>query len=289
MRLCFLVVLSAACLCGQVTNQDLLRADKTPGNWLTYSGNYQGHRHSGLDEITTANVGQLRLKWAFQRRIREKFETTPLVVDGVMYLTVPPNEAYALDAETGVVLWEYLRSLPPKVIVCCGQVNRGLAIHGDRLFMATLDAKVIALDRKTGRLLWESEMIDYNLGYAATHAPLVVKDKVIVGVAGAEYGIRGFVDAYNVEDGKREWRFYTVPGPGEFGNDSWEGDSWKTGGASIWITGSYDSETNLTYWGTGMTGMRRKSWSSSIARSRGKTVSYSSPRTAMVSTTSWIE
>ena len=131
------------------------------------------------------------------RRFREKFETTPLVVDGIMYLTVPPNEAYALDAETGVVLWEYKRSLPPKIIVCCGQVNRGLAIQGDRLFMATLDAMVIALDRKTGRLLWESDMIDYKLGYAATHAPLVVKDKVIVGVAGGEYGIRGFIDAYN--------------------------------------------------------------------------------------------
>lgn len=254
MRFLILLLLFARVLSAQVTHEDLLRADETPGNWLTYSGNFQGHRHSGLDEITTSNVDQLRLKWAFQRRFREKFETTPLVVDGIMYLTVPPNEAYALDAETGVVLWEYKRSLPPKIIVCCGQVNRGLAIQGDRLFMATLDAMVIALDRKTGRLLWESDMIDYKLGYAATHAPLVVKDKVIVGVAGGEYGIRGFIDAYNVEDGEREWRFYTVPGPGEFGNDTWEGDSWKTGGASVWITGSYDPATNLTYWGTGNPG-----------------------------------
>ena len=167
---------------------------------------------------------------------------------------VPPNDAYALDAETGVVLWEHKRGLPPKIIVCCGQVNRGFAVAGDRLFMATLDAKVIALDRKTGRALWESEMIDYRLGYAATHAPLVVKDKVLVGVAGGEYGIRGFIDAYSVEDGKRLWRFYTVPGPGEFGRDTWEGDSWKTGGASVWVTGSYDPELNLTYWGTGNPG-----------------------------------
>ena len=213
MRFLILLFLVARVLSAQVAHEDLLRADETPGNWLTYSGNFQGHRYSGLDEVTTSNVDQLRLKWAFQRRFREKFETTPLVVDGIMYLTVPPNEAYALDAETGVVLWEYKRSLPPKIIVCCGQVNRGLAIQGDRLFMATLDAMVIALDRKTGRLLWESDMIDYRLGYAATHAPLVVKDKVIVGVAGGEYGIRGFIDAYNVEDGEREWRFYTVPGP----------------------------------------------------------------------------
>ncbi len=238
----------------QVTNSDLRDAAKTPGNWLTYSGDYAGTRHSALDEITPANVGKLQVKWVFQQPIREKFETTPLVVDGVMYLTLPPNDAYALDAETGVVLWEYKRGLPPKIIVCCGQVNRGLAVAGDRLFMATLDAKVIALDRKTGRLLWESEMIDYRLGYAATHAPLVIKDKVLVGVAGGEYGIRGFIDAYSVEDGKRLWRFYTVPGPGEFGRDTWEGDSWKTGGASIWITGSYDPELNLTYWDTGNPG-----------------------------------
>ena len=238
----------------QVTPADLVNAAKTPGNWLTYSGDYAGQRHSALDGITPANVGKLQVKWVFQQPIREKFETTPLVVDGVMYLTVPPNDAYALDAETGVVLWEYKRGLPPKIIVCCGQVNRGLAVAGDRLFMATLDAKVIALDRKTGRLLWESEMIDYRLGYAATHAPLVIKDKVLVGVAGGEYGIRGFIDAYSVEDGKRLWRFYTVPGPGEFGRDTWAGDSWKTGGASIWITGSYDPELNLTYWGTGNPG-----------------------------------
>ena len=170
----------------QVTSADLLKANKTPGNCLTYSGDYSGTRHSALDQVTPANAGKLQVNWVFQRPIREKFETAPLVVDGVMYLTVPPNDAYALDAETGVVLWEYKRGLPPKIIVCCGQVNRGVAILGDRLFMATLDAKVIALDRKTGRLLWESEMIDYRLGYAATHAPLVVKDKVLVGVAGAE-------------------------------------------------------------------------------------------------------
>ena len=254
MRFLLLLLALAPCAWSQVTNEDLLHADENPGNWLTYSGNYQGHRHSRLDQITPSNVGELRLKWVFQRQIREKFETSPLVVDGIMYLTVPPNEAFALDAETGVVLWEYRRQLPPKIITCCGQVNRGLAIHGDRLFMATLDAAVIALDRKTGRLLWESEMIDYRLGYAATHAPLVVKDKVLVGVAGGEYGIRGFIDAYSVEDGKRQWRFYTVPGPGEFGNDTWKGESWKTGGASIWITGSYDPETNLTYWGVGNPG-----------------------------------
>jgi alcohol dehydrogenase (cytochrome c) len=219
-----------------------------------YSGGYHGHRHSLLDQIRPDNVARLGLKWAFQVRIREKFQSTPLVVDGIVYVTVPPNDAYALDAETGARLWEYKRALPPKINVCCGQVNRGFAVLGDRLFMATLDAHLIALDRQTGRLLWDSPVIDYRLGYSATHAPLVVKDKVLVGVAGGEYGIRGLLDAYRVEDGARAWRFYTVPGPGEFGHDSWEGDSWRRGGAPIWVTGSYDPDLNLTYWGTGNPG-----------------------------------
>jgi alcohol dehydrogenase (cytochrome c) len=238
----------------QVTFDDLVKASEKPANWLMYSQNYQSHRHSLLSEINTSNVGNLSLDWIFQARIMEKFETTPLVVDGVMYITVPPNDAFALDASTGVKLWEYRRKLPPKINVCCGQVNRGFAILGGRLFMITLDAYMIALDRKTGRLVWETEMFDYRKGYSGTHAPLVVKDKVIAGVAGGEYGIRGFIDAYSVEDGSRKWRFYTVPGPGEFGNDTWEGDSWKQGGASVWITGSYDPELNLTYWGTGNPG-----------------------------------
>ena len=184
----------------------------------------------------------------------EKFETTPLALDGVLYITVPPGDVYALDAETGARLWRYSRNLPPKLIACCGLVNRGLGMLGDRLFMATLDAYTIALDRKTGRLLWESKMIDYSQGYSGTLAPLVVKDKVMTGTAGGEYGIRGFIDAYDVETGERLWRFYTIPGPGEFGHDTWAGDSWRRGGASIWITPSYDPELNLVYWGVGNPG-----------------------------------
>ncbi|MBI3682186.1 MAG: PQQ-binding-like beta-propeller repeat protein, partial [Acidobacteria bacterium] len=247
----------------QVTYEQLLKADETPGDWLHYSGDYASHRFSRLAQITPANVKELRVKWVFQRPMREKFETTPLVADGVMYLTVPPNDAYAVDAGTGVKLWEYRRNLPSKIQVCCGQVNRGFAILGDRLFLGTLDAQLIALDRKTGRLLWESELFDYSKGYSVTHAPLVVKDKVIVGVAGGEYGIRGFIDAYYADSGKRAWRFYTVPGPGEFGHDTWESDSWKTGGASVWITGSYDPELNLTYWGTGNPG---PDWNGDVRR-----------------------
>ncbi len=241
-------------LSAQVTTEDLLRDADTPADWLNYHGGYAGWRHSKLAEVNADNAEQLRLKWVFQRPITNKFETTPLVHDGVMYLTVPPNEVYALDAETGRGLWHYVRELPPKIIACCGEVNRGLAIHGDRLFMATLDAHVVALDAPTGRVLWDVEMIDYSQGYSGTHAPLIVGDKVIVGVAGAEYGIRGFVDAYNIADGSRAWRFYTVPGPGELGHDTWGGDSWKTGGGSVWMTPSYDPEANLIYVGVGNPG-----------------------------------
>lgn len=238
----------------QTSFDDLRNPGKRPGDWLMYSGNYQSHRHSPLGAINTSNVANLGLDWVFQAKIVEKFQTTPLAVDGVLYISVPPSDAYALDATTGVKLWEYKRRLPPKIQTCCGQVNRGLAVLGDRLFMATIDAHVIALDRKTGRLLWDAKMADIELGYSATHAPLVTKDSVIAGVAGGEYGVRGFLDAYDVETGKRRWRFNTVPGPGELGNETWAGESWKTGGAPIWITGSYDPETNLTYWGTGNPG-----------------------------------
>ena len=245
MKSCWLIILLVAVASAQVTQQDLLNADKTPAQWLTYNGNYEGHRHSALKEISSSNAADLRLKWVFQKPFKHKFETTPLVVGDMMYLTVPPNEVYALDSATGSEIWHYERELPPKIIACCDQVNRGLGILGDRLFMATLDAHVIALDRKTGAVLWEKEMFDYRRGYSGTLAPLLVKDKVLVGSAGGEYGIRGFIDAYSVEDGKRQWRFHTVPGPGEFGRDTWEGDSWKTGGASIWVTPSYDPEANL--------------------------------------------
>ena len=254
MKMAVMLLLGAATAAAQVSFEDLVNAGSKPENWLMYSGNYQSHRHSGLQQITASNAAALEIKWAFQARIMEKFEITPLVVNGVMYITVPPSDVYALDARTGVKLWEYRRRLPSKVQTCCGQVNRGLAILGDKLFLAAIDAHAVALDRKTGRVLWDTEMADYKLGYSATHAPLVVKNKVLIGVAGGEYGIRGFLDAYDGDSGKRAWRFYTVPGPGELGHETWQGDSWKRGGAPIWITGSYDPELNLTYWGTGNPG-----------------------------------
>jgi alcohol dehydrogenase (cytochrome c) len=239
---------------GQVTHERLLRAESEPGNWLMYSATYNGQRFSKLDQITAANAHRLRPKWMFQMRTTHKVETTPLVVDGIMYLTQPPNNVIALDAETGRRLWSYNYKVPPKVVVCCGQVNRGLAILGDRLFMGTVDAKLVALDAKSGRELWRTEVFDYTKGYAVTVAPLAVKDKVLLGVAGAEYGIRGFIDAYYASTGERAWRFYTITGPEDPNFGTWDGDSWKTGGSSIWVTGTYDPQLNLTYWGTGNPG-----------------------------------
>ncbi|HKW98612.1 MAG TPA: PQQ-dependent dehydrogenase, methanol/ethanol family [Bryobacteraceae bacterium] len=246
-----IAVLAAMSLAGQVSYQRLLNSENEPGNWMTYSGGYASHRYSRLDQITSANVGRLKLKWAFQMKTLETVETTPLVVDGIMYLTQPPNDVFALDAETGRPYWNYRRSLPEHINVCCGQVNRGLAILGDRLFMGTVDAHLVALDRKTGNLAWDVVVADPTKGYSVTAAPLVVKDKIIVGISGGEYGIRGFLDAYDPSTGKRLWRFYTIPGPGEPGHETWSGDSWKTGGAPTWVTGSFDPKLNLIYWGTG--------------------------------------
>lgn len=245
----------ADCLRAQVTYERLLKAAQEPHNWLHYSGDYSGRRHSALKQIHTGNVEHLRAQWVFQTGAAgSKFEVTPLVIDGVMYVSAQDNRAYALDARTGRIIWRYQRSLPEKIALCCGRINRGLAALGNKVFLATLDAHLVALDAKTGNVVWDAEAEDVRKGYTFTVAPLVVKDKVIVGVAGGEYGIRGFIDAYDAETGKRAWRFYTIPGKGEPGNETWAGDSWKYGGAPAWLTGTYDPELNLVYWGTGNPG-----------------------------------
>jgi alcohol dehydrogenase (cytochrome c) len=237
-----------------VTSGRLARAASEPQNWLTYSGNLYSQRYSPLDQVTRDNVRNLELQWVFQPRSLEKFEATPLVVDGIMYLTEPPNNVVALDAKTGAVFWVYEYHPSPDTRVCCGSVNRGLAILGDTLFMGTVDAQLVAIDAKAGKPLWISQVGDPKLGYSVTAAPLVVKDKVLVGVAGAEYGIRGYVAAYNAATGKQAWRFNIIPGKGEPGNETWQGNSWENGGGSAWITGSYDPALNLVYWGTGNPG-----------------------------------
>jgi alcohol dehydrogenase (cytochrome c) len=239
---------------GQVTFDRILNAAREPQNWLTYSGTMRSQRHSSLSQIDTANVKNLEMQWVFQSRSLEKFEATPLVVDGILYTVQPPNDIVALDATNGSVFWVYNYNPSPDARPCCGRVNRGLAILGDTLFMGTIDAHVIAVDAKTGRPIWNRQIADPAAGYALTHAPLVVKDKIILGVAGGEYGVRGFIAAYDAKTGGEVWRFNTIPGPGEPGHESWKNDAWKTGGGSVWVTGSYDPDLNLTYWGIGNPG-----------------------------------
>ena len=246
-----LFLAASPCAQSQVSYERLLGAAQEPKNWLTYSGRYSGWRYSTLNQINTANASHLAMQWAFQVGDLGQFETTPLEVDGIIYGTGQNNRAFAIEARTGRAIWRYQRNLPEKLQPCCGAVNRGFAMLGERLFMATLDAHVIALDAKTGNLLWDVTAADYHKAYTFTVAPLAVKNEVIVGVSGGEYGVRGFVDAYDAATGRRLWRFDTVPGPGEPGHESWTGDAWKTGGAPAWITGTYDPELNLIYWPTG--------------------------------------
>ena len=238
-----------------VTPERLRQAQSEDATWLMYGKNYSGWRYSELKQINAANVKDLAPQWTFQTGVAGRNETTPLVFDGMMYLTAPTNHAWALDLATGRPIWHYAKPLRPGVDLCCGQVNRGFAALGNKLFKVNLDAKLVALDSKTGSVLWETEIDDVKKGYSATVAPLIVKNLVVVGVAGAEYGIRGFIDAYDADTGKRVWRFWTVAAPGEPGGDTWGKDaSWQRGGGSTWVTGTYDPETNLIYWGTGNPG-----------------------------------
>jgi alcohol dehydrogenase (cytochrome c) len=235
----------------QVTSERLLNSAKEPQNWLMYSGDYSGKRHSGLDQVNTANVKSLVAKWVYQTGATGKLETSPLVVDGILYATGQDDRAFALDAQTGRPIWMYQRQLPSDIRPCCGHVNRGLAILGGKVFLGTLDAHLIALDAKTGSVIWDVTSADYRTGHSYTVAPLAVRNLIIVGISGGEYGVRGFVDAYDADNGERKWRFWTVPGPGEPGHDSWADESWKVGGAPAWNTGTYDPASNRIFWPTG--------------------------------------
>jgi len=247
-------LLASAELDAQVTYDRILAADDEPENWLTYNGNYSSQRHSGLEQITRDNVDDLEMKWMLQNQTFGAWQSNPIVVDGIMYITERPNDVMAVDAVTGRVFWLYRHTPSEDASVCCGANNRGVAILGDKVFMGTLDARLIAIDAINGKPLWDIEVADVNLAYSITMAPLIIKDKVVVGVGGGEFGIRGFIAAYDAETGEEAWRFYTIPGPGEPGHDTWQGDDWEHGGAPVWITGSYDPELNLTYWGVGNPG-----------------------------------
>ena len=237
-----------------VTWERLRNAADEPENWLMYSGTLDSQRFSGLDQIHNRNVGELELKWAYQIPQLDRSEAVPLVVDGVMFITEAPSNVVAVDAASGRQYWRYNHELPDDLRICCGRNNRGVAVLGDTLYMSTLDARLVAIDARTGNLVWNTVVADYRSGYSKTAAPLIVKDKVVTGIAGGEYGIRGFIDSYDATSGELDWRADTIPGPDHPDNQTWAGDSWRTGGSSSWITGAYDPDLDLVYWGTGNPG-----------------------------------
>ena len=238
---------------GPVDNDALLAGTANPEQWLLYGGDYGNHRHSPIDDITPSNVAQLQVAWAFPTGTTEQFEVSPTVYDGIMYVTTSFNRLMALDAATGELHWRYDHPLPGRDVLklCCGAVNRGAAISGDLVLMATLDAELIALHRLTGEIQWQTTLAEFGDGFSATSMPMIVKDMAIIGIAGGEFGVRGFFDAYDVATGELRWRHYTVPVEGEFGADTWAGDSWKTGGAPAWTSGAYDPQQDVLYWTTG--------------------------------------
>jgi alcohol dehydrogenase (cytochrome c) len=249
------VVLTACAIAGAatVTDHKLRTAQSDSNTWLMYGKGYNAWRYSELAQITTANVAKLVPTWMFQTGAGT-LQTTPLVFDNMMFLTGASNHGFALDLLTGRPVWHYSKPLPLGTMGCCGKVNRGFAAYDGKLFKVNYEANLVALDAKTGALLWETNIADFRKGYSATVAPIVVKNKVILGIAGAEFGTRDFVDAYDVTTGERVWRFYTIPKPGEPGDHTWTGDAWMRGGGSTWVTGSYDPVLNLIYWGTGNPG-----------------------------------
>ena len=226
--------------------------------WGTYGGDYANTRYSTLNQIHTGNVNKLRVAWIRSLGSLESQQSTPLIINGTMYVTTStgPKYVFALDAKTGAIKWKYEPDLPSDYFatVCCGLDNRGVAYSNGRIFVGRLDAKLVALDANTGKELWNVTVMDYKTGHAITSPPLVFKDLVVTGYAGGEYGVRGAVQAYKQTTGELVWKTYTIPGPGEPGNDTWKGDSWKTGGGSTWYVGSYDPKLNLVYWGTSNAG-----------------------------------
>jgi len=239
---------------GGVTYDRLRNSDAEPQNWMHYWGNYQGTHFSALKQITPENTSRLQAQWSIQLPGTSSLETGPLVIDGVMYTSGQPGTVLALDAKTGRRIWQFTRQRKARNPNEINPFNRGVAVLGNRVFVGALDAALVAIDARTGLLLWETQVADSMLGYSITSAPLIVKDKVVVGVSGGEFGARGFFDAYDAETGKRAWRWYSIPAPGEFGNESWAGDSWKTGAGPTWLTGSFDPVLNTLFWTVGNPG-----------------------------------
>jgi alcohol dehydrogenase (cytochrome c) len=255
------IVGSAPPVAQGVTYDRILNAREEPQNWLTYYGAYDGQRYSPLDQINKETVKRLKPEWVFQcgsvglhsGASTYSFEASPLVVDGIMFVSGWDGWCWALDAKNGDLLWQYRHASPFDVSLCCGNVNRGVAVAEGKVFMVTLNAHIVALDAETGKKVWDQTYGDVRAGESATVAPLVVKDMVIVGSSGGEFGVRGHADAFKLETGERVWRCYMVPKPGEPGSETWpsDGEAWARGGANCWVTSTFDPELNLLYFGTG--------------------------------------
>ncbi len=223
-------------------------------NWLAYRGNYQGWGYSPLAKINDKNVSKLQLAWSFNTGVQEGHQSPAMVNDGYMFITTPQNQVIAINAKTGQEIWRYKKEIPAELFQL-HPTNRGVALYGDKVYVATTDCHLVALDAKTGKVLWTTQVENWKTGYYMTLAPLAAKGKIMVGVSGGEYGIRGFVAGIDAETGKKLWQRYTIPGPNEPGGDTWpDNGSYKTGGASVWVTGTYDAKSNLAYWGTGNPG-----------------------------------
>lgn len=221
-----------------------------PRNWLMWRGNYEGHGYSELNQINAENVGDLVPVWSYSTGVAEGHQSPPMVNDGMMFVSTPQNQVIALDAKTGNEIWRYVRELPEDLFQL-HPTNRGVALYGDKVYMATVDAGVVALDAKTGDVVWDVIVGDYTDGYYSTLSLLAAEGKIITGVSGGEYGIRGYAMALDAETGAEAWKTYTIPGPGEPGHETWQGDTWKVGGGSVWMQPNYDSDTGILYLGTG--------------------------------------
>lgn len=237
---------------GPVTEELLIQPQSERSDiWIQYGGDYSNNRHSPIQALSPQNIDRLEFAWGFPSGTLGQFSVSPLVYDGIMYVTTSYNRIFALDAATGQMYWRYDHQVPGDLRLCCGPANRGASIHSDKILMATLDARIMAFDRLSGKKLWDSEIIEYERGFSATSAPLIVKNLAIIGVGGGEFGVRGFFDAYDVNTGERVWRHYTVPAEGEPGYETWADRSYETGGAPAWTIGTYDPELDLVYWTTG--------------------------------------
>jgi alcohol dehydrogenase (cytochrome c) len=239
-----------------VTDDMLLNADKDASNWLLYGRDYQTTRYSPLATVNKGNIKNLKAAWNLSFGVLDGQDSQAVVVNGTVYVTSSYNKVWSVDGATGKVNWKYERELPGDVFpkLCCDVVNRGVAVYKNKVYLATLDAHIVALDNTTGKVVWDKKIGDYTYAETFTIMPMALRNKIIFGTAGAEYGVRGWIAAVDADTGAPVWKTYTIPGPGEPGNDTWAGESWKYGGGSAWITGSYDKETNNLFWPVGNPG-----------------------------------